>query len=156
MSGSPSRGKGTANMTDRGSSGTRQMNAMIEEKGITRVQAAIDITHLRRHEARTGVNPTVLFVVGVVRNFVLGAPCVGMGFIFGYKAMVRLDKHLTTEPVAWHDLIPFAPSLALLLAGFCFIAPGQMEGFARFLGLGGIIDKIIDRIPFLKPRSLTP
>ena len=136
--------------TPRGSSGaTQQMQALIAEKGATRVQAAIAATHMRREEAKAAVDPGKLFWLGVIRNFGLGIPFTGLGYVFTYRSYIRLEKHLTTEAFAWHDLPPFIVPAVLLLVGVAFIAPGQTEAALRFLGAGNILD----RLPGLKPKA---
>lgn len=115
----------------------------------TRIMRAIAETADKRAARREGASPTALFWLGIVRNFLLGIPFTGLGFVWAYRAGTRLEKHLTTESFAWHDLPPFIPAAIMLLVGVAFIAPGQTESALRFLGVGGIID----RLPFLKSKT---
>ena len=108
----------------------------------TRIMRAVEATHARRVAAAEGVSPAALFWLGVVRNFVLGIPFTGLGFIWAYREAQR--------PVAAvADLMRFVPAALMLVVGVAFLAPGQVESALRFLGLGGIVD----RLPFLRGKS---
>jgi hypothetical protein len=141
-------------MSDRSTS--QKMQALIADKGQTRLVAALQATKQRRQAAKADVHPLVEFWLGVVRNFVLGVPFTGFGFITAYKTSTRLDKHWTTADFAWLDLAQFIPAAILLLIGLLFLATSQCEAVARFLGLGGFVDKVIDRLPWLKGKEAAP
>jgi hypothetical protein len=145
-----------ANLTQRGGSGTQQqMQALIEAKGATRVQAAINVTNKRRREAKEGVSPTVTFVVKVVRNFLLGLPAAAGGCVWLWQEKVALAGRLlkADRGMVWGDMVAFVLPGLILLAGVGLLNPEPVEAFFRFLGFGGLIDKIIDRIPFLKAKA---
>lgn len=121
----------------------------------SRLHTAIERTNARRAGQREGVNPTVVFVVGIVRNFVLGIPFTGLGFIWAYRVAAEIQKRHATEgapSLQLSEFWAFLPAAAFLVVGSAFLAPGQVESAARFLGLGGIVDKL----PFLRrPPSTT-
>jgi hypothetical protein len=116
-------------------------------KATTRVFKAIDETKLRRAARAEGVSPTTLFWLGVVRNFVLGIPFTGIGFVWAYKVHGGFVKAGT--PIRLADLPAYIPAGVFLLIGVAFLAPGQTEAALRFIGLGGILD----RLPFLKAKE---
>lgn len=115
--------------------------------GTTRLTQAIADTRDRKAAATEGASPVALFWLGIVRNFLLGLPLAGLGFVSIYRTQAQFATRAAAEGgVHFHDLIPFLPGALLLLAGIAFLAPSQVEAVARFLGLGGIID----RLPFVK------
>lgn len=117
--------------------------------GTTRLTQAIADTRDRKASAQNGTSLVALFWLGVVRNFVLGLPLAGLGFLNVQGTLTQFSAHTAAGGVHLHDLIPFIPGAALLLAGIAFLAPSQVEAVARFLGLGGIID----RLPFVKAKD---
>jgi hypothetical protein len=133
----------------RASSPTQTMKAL-QDEGLSRGAAAIAATHERREDAKADVDPTVMWKWGIIRNFLLGLPLFGLGLVLTTLAFLRLEKHLAppNESIAPHDLLAFILPALLILAGVAFIAPGPVETCARFLGLGGIVDKL----PFIKSK----
>lgn len=117
----------------------------------TRMQTAIIAAGAARRERLEGTSPEQRFWLGLVRNFVLGLPFAGLGFIWIYRAWTLLDQRLVKCECAmtFGDMRAFIPGAILLAIGVAFLAPGQAEAVARFLGLGNIID----RLPFLKPKA---
>lgn len=145
-------------MSDRGSSGTTQMNALLAEKSHTRVGAAIKVTVQRRQDVMADVSPTIQFVVKVVRKALLGIPATGGGCIWLWQEKMALAARLlkADRVMVWGDAVAFVPPTLIIFVGVAFLAPGETEAVARFFGLGGIIDKVIDRLPFLKAKSPEP
>ena len=117
----------------------------------SRLMRAIDAEFDRKQQDaqevdQRGVDPKTLFWAGVIRNYVLGLPLVGFGFIGLYQAFVQLLK--PGYDVGWADMLRFGiPGVALFL-GTSYIAPTQTFTFLRFFGLGGIAE----RLPFLRPK----
>ncbi len=129
---------------------TDQPGAIPRTSG-TRILRAIEDTSLARRERNEGVSPTARFWVGAIRNFLLGIPFTGLGFVWAYRAQQVLGDRLVKSEasMALGDLVAFIPAAAMLLVGVAFLAPGQTEAALRFLGLGNVLD----RLPFLKAKA---
>ena len=112
----------------------------------SRIMRSLEDTQKKRAERYAGVPPVTMFWVGMIRNFILGIPITAYGGIQFHQALTVFNKR---EGFALNHLYPFIPSLLILSVGMAFLAPSQTEAFFRFLGLGNIID----RLPFLRPRT---